>query len=155
MAKHSIVKSISSNFLEVGGGGGGIPPPQTFKLSDRVGQNVFAPVYMSPHCMTYVVRREGTPDLFGRCSCDRTTWAVLGGFLGFLETLWGSPRFFPSFYSLQNDCGHMCTQCVAFSKLANEILTAAGLQIQSRPSSPQFQCSRQMQNHQKSKGRSR
>ena len=32
-------------------------------------------------------------------------WAVLGGgggFLGFLETPWGSPRFFPSFYLLQN-----------------------------------------------------
>ena len=24
--------------------------------------------------------------------------------MGFPETPWGSPRFFPSFYSLQNDC---------------------------------------------------
>ena len=63
-----------------------------------------------------------------------TTWS---GFLGFLETPWGSPRFFPSFYSLQNDCGHACTCLpnVAFSKLANAwILTATtlyrlGLQI--------------------------
>ena len=29
-----------------------------------------------------------------------TSWAVLGGFLGFLETPWGSPRFFPSFDSI-------------------------------------------------------
>ena len=34
-------------------------------------------------------------------------------------------------------------------------MTAAGLQIQSRPSSPRFQYSRQMQNNQKSKGSSR
>ena len=34
------------------------------------------------------------PDPFSA----RATWAVLGGFLGFLETPWGSPRFFSSFY---------------------------------------------------------
>ena len=60
-----------------------------------------------------------------------SSWAVLGGFLGFLETPWGSPRFFPSFYSLQNVCGHMFTQC-GFQQACQWILTTAGLQIQSR-----------------------
>ena len=72
-----------------------------------------------------------------------STWAVLGGFLGFLETPWGSPRFFPNFYSLQNDCGHILYPMWLSASLP---MAAAGLQIQSRPSSPQFQCSRQMQN---------
>ena len=48
---------------------------------------------------------------------------VMGGFrgvLGFLETPWGSPRFFPSFYSLQKlMIVATCLPNVAFSKLAN------------------------------------
>ena len=49
---------------------------------------------------------------------------TMGGFRGVLgvsENPWGYPRFFPSFYSLQNDCGHMFTQCMWLSaiKLSN------------------------------------
>ena len=46
------------------------------------------------------------------------TWAVLGGFLGFLETPWGSPRFSPA----SIHCTMIVATCVpnvAFSKLAN------------------------------------
>ena len=65
------------------------------------------------------------------------------------------PGGLPGFSPASTHCKMTVATClpnVAFSKLNCQwILTAAGLQIQSRPSSPQFQCCRQMQNHQKRK----
>ena len=68
-----------------------------------------------------------------------------GGFLGFLETPWGSPRFFPSFYNSLTAWPNVDPTWL--QQVCQWILIAAG---QSRPSSesPQFQYSRQKQNHQ-------
>ena len=60
---------------------------------------------MQSHCYNYYLElclAAMLPQLVALIQARRQVWrgcpwAVLGGFLGFLETPWGSPRFFPSF----------------------------------------------------------